>query len=349
MSKIYANPFSWGEPVKGSHYVQRANDQAFILDRIEAQFQILLTGQRGTGKTSLIKHILDKHPTSSLHFDLPFIVSRQGLIDLLTAGLINSFPKAEQDERLQAIREDPERSNLKILFDVWYDLVKASNKTFVIVWDEFQHLAKFKADIIGELKRALKGRRGIVHLFVSHRKDILQSAFGQGSQGFFKQQVIYELGNLEEKICLQYLSRRFRRMGLSDFDLPAAVYKVTRGQALFTQRLAYTVAQVWLEGTSTRLLQRSVAKLLKERNILFTYIWDQFGLNEKRLLIGLASGFSRPTELGFIAQFGLSATSTAHNTVIKLVREGWVVNRDEGYHIYDSLFLSWLQKNEGVS
>jgi len=349
MSKIYANPFSWGEPVKGSHYVQRSSDQAFILDRIEDQFQVLLTGQRGTGKTSLMKHVLDKQPIASLHFDLPFIVSRQGLFELLTEGLINHFPKADKDPRLQAIREDPSQTKLKSLFDVYYEQVEASNQTFVIIWDEFQHLAKFKTDIIGEVKQALKGRRGIVHFFVSHRKDVLQTAFGRGSQSFFKQQALYELGNLEEKICLQYLSRRFRRMGLSDFDLPAAVYKVTHGQALFTQRLAYTVAQVWLEGTTTRLLQRSVAKLLKERNILFTYIWDQFGLNEKRLLIGLASGFSRPTELGFIAQFGLSATSTAHNTVIKLVREGWVVNRDEGYHIYDSLFLSWLQKREGVS
>jgi hypothetical protein len=66
------------------------------------------------------------------------------------------------------------------------------------------------------------------------------------------------------------------------------------------------------------------------------------------LLLGLAAGYSRPTELGFIDRFGLSATSTAHNTVIKLVREGWLVNRDEGYHIYDPLFLAWLNKREDL-
>ena len=57
----------------------------------------------------------------------------------------------------------------------------------------------------------------------------------------------------------------------------------------------------------------------------------------------MADGHSRPTELGFIKKYKLSATSTAHNTTLKLLREGWLINRDEGYYIYDPLFLKWLQ------
>ena len=136
-------------------------------------------------------------------------------------------------------------------------------------------------------------------------------------------------------------------MGLTDFDLPDAIFKFTEGQPQLTQYLAHALAQLWLEGNTTRMLQRTLSKLLKEHNVLYTSMWDSFGLNEKRLMLGLAEGFSRPTELGFIRQFGLSATSTAHNTATKLVREGWLVNRDEGYHIYDPLLLQWLQSRAG--
>ena len=348
MSKIYANPFNWGEPVKGNHYVQRPEEQAFILSSIEKQSHLLLTGKRGTGKTSLLNFILDMGTLPFVHLDFRFIVSREELFKLLLQALVASFPRIEIDARLKSLTANIKSANLKIIFDLWYEMIKESNQKFIMVWDEFQHLVKFKEDIAGELRSSINGRRGIAHIFVSHRKDILLDAFGRGNKEFFNNQAFYELENLEQKACTRYLSQRFRRMGLSDFDLPEALYKFTDGQPLFTQRLAYTLSQIWLEGTTTRLLQRSITKLLQERNILFTALWDNFGLNEKRLLLGLASGHSRPTELGFIARFGLSATSTAHNTVIKLVREGWLVNRDEGYHIYDPLFLVWLKKSEGL-
>lgn len=339
MSKIYANPFNWGEPVKGNHYVQRSEEQTFILSRLENQTHLVLTGRRGTGKTSLLNFILDKGATPFIYLDLRFIVDRQGLFDLLLQGMKTSFPQAK-------LNENPEHISLAKIFNLWYDQVKGSNKKFILVWDEFQYLVKFKEDIVEELRLSLNGKRGITHLFVSYRDDIMHECFANTQKPFFSTLEFYELENLEQKSCTRYLSTQFRRLGLSDFDLPQAVYNMTGGQPLFTQRLAYTVAQIWLEGTTTRLLPRALSKLLKERNIFFTTMWDQFGLNEKRLFKGLASGYSRPTELGFIAKFGLSATSTAHNTVLKLVREGWVVNRDEGYHIYDPLFLSWLQNSE---
>lgn len=348
MSKIYANPFNWGEPVRGNHYVQRPEEQSFIMASIEKQSHLLLTGKRGTGKTSLLKYVLDTIDTPFIHLDLRFIVSKGELLELLLNALIKSFPAVGSDERYKVLISDTQDASPKNIFDLWYELVKGSNTKFIMVWDEFQNLVKFKENIVEELRLSLNGRRGITHIFVSHRTDVLQDVFGNDNKTFFKNQEFYELENLEQKACTRYLTQRFRRMGLSDFDLPEAVYKFTGGQPLFTQRLAFTLAQVWLEGTTTRLLQRSITKLLKERNILFTALWDNFGLNEKRLLLGLASGHSRPTELSFIARFGLSATSTAHNTVSKLVREGWLVNRDEGYHVYDPLFLSWLQKREDL-
>ncbi len=344
MSKIYANPFNWGEPVKGNHYIQRPEDQSVILAAIENQSHLVLTGNRGTGKTSLIKNTLDKQSEAYIHLDLHFVVSREDLIQLLLQALETSFPQVITDKHAKALMAESESTHLQNIFNLWYELVKQSNNKFVFIWDEFQHLIKIKEDIVEELRSGLSGKTGISHIFISHRKDMLLDVFGDDKKSFFRNQAFYELENLEQKSCLQYLSQRFRRMGLSDFDLPSALYQFTAGQPLLTQRLAYTVAQIWLEGTSSRLLQRSIEKLLKERNILFTALWDNFGLNEKRLLLGLASGYSRPTELGFIAKFGLSATSTAHNTVLKLVREGWLVNRDEGYHIYNPLFLAWLQK-----
>lgn len=348
MSKIYANPFNWGEPVSGSQYIQRPDELQHVLSILEKPSHLILSGYRGTGKTSFIKNLVEKASQPSVYLDLRFIVSREGLINLLLDALEQSFPIAKAEGRISPLRSAAHELELSSIFDVWFELVKKSNKKFITVWDEFQHLVKLKENVADELKEGLKHRRGFSHIFISHRSDVLHEVFNDKKNPIFNNQEFYELKNLEAKACSKFLSQRFRRMGLSDFDLPDAVYGYTKGQPQLTLKVAHALAQLWLEGTTTRLLARTIPKLLTEHNALFTAMWDGFGVNEKRLLLGLASGYSHPTELGFIKKFGLSATSTAHNTVSKLVREGWLANQDEGYYIYDPLFLNWLEKREGL-
>ncbi|MCF6238393.1 MAG: hypothetical protein L3J79_06230 [Candidatus Marinimicrobia bacterium] len=227
--------------------------------------------------------------------------------------------------------------------------VKESDQKFILVWDEFQHVVKLKDHILEDLKVDLRDRRDITHVFVSHRQDILHDIFDDKLNPFFKSKAILVLNNIETKAFNRFLTQRFRRMGLSDFDLADTVLKFTEGHPQMTQKFAHALAELWLEGSSTRLMERTMKKMLENHETAFTTWWDSFRLNEKRLFLGLASGYSHPTELEFIKRFKLSATSTVHNTVLKLLREGWLINRDEGYHIYNPLFVKWLQQGKGLS
>ncbi len=346
MSKIYANPFNWGQPVSGNNYIARPEQQDSIHASIENQTHLIIYGNRGTGKTSLVKQVLEKSSVNHVYLDLRFVVSREGLIDSLLNELEQNFPAPKVNGPLKEMRARGEALSLGAIFELWYELLKQGNQKISMAWDEFQHLVKLKEDIIAELRNSLGHKRGITHLFISHREDVLREVFEDSRTPFFTQSEFLGIGNIDLAPFSRFLSTRFRRMGLSDFDLPTTVLKFTEGQPQLTQEFAHALAQLWLEGNTTRLMDRTLVKMLNEYNLQFTTLWDTFGLNEKRLLLGLASGYSRPTELGFISKFKLSATSTAHNTVVKLLREGWLVNRDEGYHLYDPLFLKWLQQSQ---
>lgn len=348
MSKIYANPFKWGKPVSGNQYISRPVEQENITEAIEKQNHLIITGPRGTGKTSLIKHTLDQVSTASIYLDLSFVVSRGDLINLLLDALGKRFPHTKVGDQIKAMQAAEEDSALAPVFDLLYDQVKQSKRKFSIAWDEFQHLVKLKDDTIDELRTCLKDKQGIAHIFISHREDILHDIFKDKRHHFFKHHEQLSISHIDPKAFNLYLTQRFRRMGLNDFDLANAMLSFTEAQPQLTQQLAHSLAQLWLEGTTTRLLDRSIQKMLSENNDLFALLWDHFGLNEKRLFLGLANGYSHPTELSFIRKFKLSATSTAHNTALKLLREGWLVNRDEGYHIYNPLFLKWLQENKDL-
>ncbi len=349
MSNIYANPFTWGKPVSGNNYIARPDEQEHITTVIDKQIHLIITGQRGMGKTSLVKHVLNQPSNASIYLDLSFVVSRGDLINLILDAVEKNFPLAKAEGQTKALRVKDQDSALTPVFELLYDLVKLSKRKFSIAWDEFQHLVKLKDDLIGELRGILRNRQGITHIIISHREDILHNIFDDRGHPFFGQYEQLSINNLDLKAFNHFLTQRFRRMGLSDFDLADAVLNFTNGQTQLTQQLAHSLAQLWLEGTTTRLLDRSIRKMLTEHNDLFAFLWDGFGLNEKRLFLGLAAGYSHPTELGFIRKFKLSATSTAHNTTLKLLREGWLINRDEGYHIYNPLFLKWLRQNKGIA
>ena len=343
MSRIYANPFSWGEPVSGTHYVSRSKEEQHIEVAMDKQLHLIVTGAKGSGKTSLINQVLGKSSVASYFLDLTFVVSRQDLIKLLVHGIHQSFPKSKNEGQTATFLDPMYDGSLVPIINLWYDLVKSSSQKFTLVWDSCHYLMKMKDDLLGEMRETMRDRRQITHIFISHREDILNSIFDDHLNPFFFHREMLFVKNISPADFEKHLTKRFRGMGLTDFDLAKSLLVFSEGQPQLTQRLAHALAQLWLEGTTTRLLDRTIDKLVKELYTHYSSAWDEFGLNERRLLVGLTEGYSHPTELEFIRKFQLSATSTAHNTVLKLLKEGWIINRNDGYHIVDPLFLRWLK------
>ena len=348
MSKLYSNPFIWGTPVSGNRYVSRSEEETQIVTCLEKEQRIILTGNRGTGKTSMVQRVLAKYPGESIYIDLSFVVDASSMVSLLAKHIRRSIPLFKEDARLRPNPDGTVSGSLSELFEILNTYIEEYEKKVVIVWDEFQHILKLKENLLTDIKKGINGKSALMTVLISHREDLMRDAFMKKGERALPKSCHVELGNIDAASFKTFLTNYFRRMGLNDFDLPDSVLKFTGGHAHLTQRFASAVAGCWLEGTTTRLKDRAMKRLLNEEDANFTALWDGFGVNEKRLLLGLAHGFSRPTELSFIDRFGLSATSTAHNTVLKLVREGWLVNRDEGYYIYDPLFLSWLKSRNDM-
>ncbi|MCF7807293.1 MAG: ATP-binding protein [Candidatus Marinimicrobia bacterium] len=348
MSKIYSNPFVWGVPVTGSRYLTRPVEEEQIHSCIEKKQPLVLTGYRGSGKTSMMQAVASKFHGVSMYLDLGFVVGEESTINLLKQQIKVTFPELKDDARLNS-NTTGEAEAFASVSQLLFDHIKDKDKKLMIIWDEFQHVIKLKEDVLGLIKKNIAGRRDVMHVFISHREDQMQQTFGVKGDRFFPKTQFLHLENLGREAIKSYLTKNFRQMGLTDFDLPESIINFTNCQPCLTQKFAHAIARCWLEGTTTRLMERASKKLLDEEDTSFARWWDGFGVNEKRLFLGLANGYSRPTELGFIDQFGLSATSTAHNTVLKLLREGWLVNRDEGYYIYDPLFLLWLKNRNNIT
>ena len=348
MSKLYSNPFFWGIPVSGNRYIPRPQAEEQVRTCIEKGRSIILTGKRGSGKTSLVQTVTSNFTGELLYLDLSFVVDRASLIRLLAETIRAVIPVLRDKPELKVAQDADSAAALTDIFQILRNDIKERDKKVLIIWDEFQHILKLKEDVLSDIKKGMNGRDSFMNALVSHREDLLLQAFMKKAESNSSKFCHVRLDRIDTTDFRSFLSRNFRRLGLNDFDLPDAVLQFTEGHAFLTQRFASSVASCWLEGTTTRLKDRALQRLLEEEDAAFSNHWDQFGVNEKRLLLGLAHGYSRPTELSFIDRFGLSATSTAHNTVQKLLREGWLVNRNEGYYIYDPLFRTWLKNRNNL-
>ena len=180
MSKMYANPFFWGEPVNENHYIPRPEEEQQILEAIENQQQLLITGNRGTGKTSLIKHVIQKSPAASIYLDLSFVVSISDLCKYLLKQMKEDFPEVNHQDGLISLSNSEQELSLSSIFNFLYAYLKKRERKFAIIWDEFHHLIKLKDNVMSELKRELSKGQGITHIFISNRKDLLDTIITAG-------------------------------------------------------------------------------------------------------------------------------------------------------------------------
>jgi len=191
MSRIYANPFFWGTPVTGKHYISRTSEQNQITAAMEHQQHVLISGRRGCGKTSLVQQVLQHTTIPSAYLDCRFVDNRETLIMLLLQSLETSFPAVRHLEQWQTLRKNPEQNTLTAVFDLWNEQIKQSEKKFTLVWDDFHNLTGSKNHLLDELIVNLTGRRGMTHISISHREDVLTAVFDNPAKQVFSQQLFF--------------------------------------------------------------------------------------------------------------------------------------------------------------
>ena len=96
---------------------------------------------------------------------------------------------------------------------------------------------------------------------------------------------------------------------------------------------------------SEDLLRAALELLLKQEDYAYSVLWQSLGLNQRRMLQGLAwegSGATEPFSSAFVHTYGLRTASNVQRAIESLLPKDVIDQEGGRYFILDRFFKLWI-------
>jgi len=363
------NPFSATEIATGDAFCNRVIEQAELLGYMKNSQNVLLYGPRRTGKTSLVKRVIEVNNLTkqAIYVDLYGSLSAKDFVSRLynaiaaKQGSIKKALKLFAGLRLTA-EVDPVSAapSFSVSFDpdqapAYLDsamamLQKMSLKVpLVVIFDEFQEVALYADEGFEKrLRSAIQTHDRISYLFCGSRKHLLLSMFAESARAFYHLARHYPLPEISEKAYISWACGLFEKKNTA-LD-PGLVYQVVaryEGSPLYVQQ---TLWELWQRRKIDETTLRDIdARILSRRQPEMMSLWDRLTLNQKKTLRILAdTGTTQLSAAPTLARVGLKSSSQLHRALSALYEADLLDKNEEGRYVFqDVLFKHWVRRTAG--
>jgi hypothetical protein len=363
------NPFVYSRPLAPQEAINRDEDVAGLLDLAEGGHNATLFAPRRFGKTSLLKQLVEA--AESRAGMLAVLVDfSDALSDADVAARLESSYRGMQGSvarfianHLQSVgigtpagglvlqrtpRPDPIAA-IHALLELPSQLHAREGKRVLVVYDEFQALI------------ALDGMDGVFRSHLQHHGDVASYVFSGSEPSLLR--VLFEdrarplygqaeptrLGRLPSAAAADYVAARFAATGK---DAGPALWPLVHAADGHPQRLMLLAHRLWdltpaQETADLTLLARAYEATMRQVDPEMRGLWEALSANERRVLLGVASGLS-PTQGAMVALTGLRSRSSAQTAADALLGRGVLERRDDTVTIVDPLLERWTRRRPGA-
>ena len=372
------NPFRYGEVVTGEDFADRETELENITRSLKAGQTIFLISPRRYGKTSLIMNALDKLQKEGFYtayIDLFKVSSFKSLLELYTEvvsraaetkierfnRLVREFfpnirPKvvisSDGSPSIEIDYEVKEKSAGK-LFDEVYEapqrIAKKRNKSFIVVFDEFQEIANFNGEVIEKGMRACFQHHNLVsYLFAGSRRHIISDMVTNKRRAFYNMGKVMPLGKIPVEEFKSFLEDKFSRTGFSlEEGVLDEILAVTENYPYNVQFLCH---ELWNNCLGKRKVSfdditPTMNVILDGQSAVYVTLWNTLPRHQKRMVIAIAaSGGEKIFSRDFISDNDLGAVSSVQTSINLLMKKEIVEKESNIYYITDVFFNRWIKK-----
>ena len=363
------NPFIYSRPLAPREAIGRTDDVARLLDLAEGGHNATLFAPRRFGKTSLLKQLVDAAEREAdmlaVLVDFSDALSEADVAARLEYSYrgLQGQPARFIANHLQSVgigtpagglvlqrspRPDPIAA-IHALLELPAKLHANTGKRVLVVYDEFQALI------------ALDGMDGVFRSHLQHHGDVasyvfsgseaslLRALFEDRARPLYGQAELSRLGRLPSAAAAEYVAARFTDTGK---DAGPALWALVHAADGHPQRLMLLAHRLWAmtpaQGASDLpLLARAYEATMRQVDAEMRGLWDALSPNERRVLLGVASGLS-PTQADTVALTGLRSRSSAQSAADALLGRGVLERREEKVGIVDPLLQRWTRRRPGA-
>ena len=372
------NPFVFGKAVSGENFADRERELKELALDLKSGQNVLIYSPRRYGKTSLISEVLAKLRKERLltvYVDLFAATSKKKFADIYASALASGtetkleamirtlrdllgvMPKvALRSDKLPvevAVELGLRRADVDVVLEKLYDapqhIAKRREKQVVVVFDEFQEIAKLDGeDIERSMRTKIQHHDKVAYAFMGSKKHLLKQIFGSRARPFYKAAKNYPLGGIPLKQFEKFILRKFEATGFKvEGAALAKILEVTDGHPYYTQQLCH---ELWNQNLSRMKIRSgdidAALELVLQLNAgEYSQIWDSLPAQQKAVLLAVASGDEQVYSSEFIERHDLVSPQHVLKALRALERKE-VVEKNKHWMITDVFFKQWLKQRE---
>lgn len=344
----------------------RERELQMLHNALIAHKSITITSPIGYGKAALAIRAARVADRPTVLLRMPFITSLAGLAGAILQALLDLEPWERIQPEIQAFRErvciswQPEETGRETRYCASFpnstqgiepleDVLAlagrlfARAKTLVIVWEEFQEIAKLMPEAVsttetaGRVAAALSGLKLVDNFFLGSNEPQIRALFETPDSAFKGLAPVMSIARPPEEPFAAFLLETLKEIrGEKAEDDVRSILAIAQRNPVCTQDLTKCfLAHCKLHGDKAS-VEAAADDLVHLRHAAYSTLWKMFGRLPRRILQALAQGEALQT----IREL---STSTVYSAAGKLKAEGTLF-RDDAYRITDPLFARWIRQ-----
>lgn len=378
------NPFVFGTVVGGESFTDRKAEIAELVKDLAGKTNLIIFSPRRYGKTSLIFQVMEKLQKKGIvcaYADLYPATNKAKFANII-ASAIAQAKAGKIDEIVQAIRDlippvkltvRPETmsgtdnsgielelskgredidANLTRLYDLPERIAKKRKKRMVVIFDEFQEVAKLDGgkEVENNFRSKIQQHKNVSYVFMGSQRHLLDQMFNDRDGALYRSGKPFNLRRIPEKEFGTFIKDRFQT---GKIRVPGknigAILQLTGCHPYYTQQLCH---EIWncCKSRGTRTVKDTdvsdaTEQVMKNQNYAYTSLWDSIRGRQRILLSSMASsGNKKIFSSGFRDRHGLGAPSTVARAAAALEERGLIEKEGNDYAVSDAFFREWLKR-----
>lgn len=366
------NPFRSDFECLGS-FCERPTEFAYLCSAAINGLNVILSGRRGQGRTSLLTRVLDEVSGDACGI----YVSCRGIAlfdeDLESAlaisivnGILGAYPEFEERIREDLLRYDPiiemsgERQKFEFggaskprlgeIFELWNLANLQHERKGLIVFDDFHLILGQRIE--NQLRALIQQNPSTSHMFVVGQGKRFEQWFMNSERPFFRSGSHIALDNIPDESWSVFLSGEFGKIGVTVVeDMVLEILEICERHTATVMAVCSVLADL---GAHRPIFKADVSRALRivvrQHSAYVWSILEGLTSNQRALLVALAKEKEpvKPYTKGFFSKSDLSSTSIQKIVPVLAERELIIENLDGTINLLDPLFRQAIL-NEAVS
>ena len=366
------NPFKYGCTVRGDYFCPRPLLQKELASRIESGQNVVIQGERRTGKTSLVLETVRSMKGVSL-FNADFLGIRD--VAALCNRLVGAFAKLETSDGwfAKALRSignlrptvsiNPSSGEPTISVDTRIaamptslesvlDLLVAQTKKkrVCVVFDEFQDILDIEGgdEVLAVLRSRMQLDPDTPYVFLGSVRNRMTDIFWSPKSPFFHSAAALKVGNIDDDDFYVFLKGRFatgrRKFSRALYDQVSLLAHKTPG---FVQEFCDALWQISEQGEAleARHLDAALTTIFaREQDHYVVFVKRLTALQAHVLKTIAILGGKSPYSERFLEMVGKHNASSVKKALTKLEREDLIYQYEDECRFVNPFFGEWVRR-----